>query len=101
MVSEVGWVRLRGECSLIDDERRIHRSSSGCHVADSDVAHGMNISKGKGADNSLCMVTALGVVTVRRHGVVGVGGGGSWMMVVVKEERCGLLMAPKSSIGVC
>ena len=66
---------LRGECSPIDDERRICRLSSGCHVADSDVSPGMNVSKGKGADNSLCTVTTLGVVTVRRHGVVGVGGG--------------------------
>ena len=38
LVSEVGWVRLRGECSPIDNERQIHRSSSGCHVAVSDVA---------------------------------------------------------------
>ena len=29
----------------------------------------------RGTDNLLCMVTTLGVVTVRRHGVVGVRGG--------------------------
>ena len=34
--------------SPIDDERRLHRSSFGCHVADSDVAPGMSVSKGNG-----------------------------------------------------
>ena len=58
--------------------------------------------KVKGRDNLLCMVTTLGVVIIRQHGVVGVSGGASWMMVVVVEEECcALLMVPKSSIGVC
>ena len=75
MVSEVGWVRLRAECSPINDERWIRHSSSGCHVADSDMAPGMNVSKGKGMDNSLCTVTTFSIVTVRQRSVVGVGGG--------------------------
>ena len=29
----------------------------------------------RGANNLLCMVTTLGIVTVRQHGVVGVQGG--------------------------
>ena len=55
-------------------DRRIHRSSSGCHVAVSDVAPGMRVSKDKGSRQLTVQVTTLGVVTVRRHGVVGVGG---------------------------
>ena len=54
--------------------------------------------KRKGGDDLLCTVTMLGVVTVGWSRVVGVVGQASWM---VEKERCGLLMAPKSSIGVC
>ena len=57
--------------------------------------------KRKGGDDLLCTVTTLGVVTVGWSRVVGVVGRASWMIVVVEKERCGLLMAPKSSIGVC
>ena len=52
-------------------------------------------------DNLLCMVRTLGVVTIGWHHVVGVVGQASWMIVVVEKESCGLLMAPKSSIGIC
>ena len=44
----VGLVGLGLGCSPIDDERRFRRSSFGCHVADSDVAPGMCVSKGNG-----------------------------------------------------
>ena len=55
----------------------------------------------KEGDDLLCMVMTLSVVTVGWRCVVGVVGQASWMMVVVEKERCGLLMAPKSSIGAC
>ena len=76
-------------------------SSSGRHVAVSDVAPGMCVSKEKRRDDLLCTVMMLGIVTVGCRCVVGVVGWASWMMVVVEKECCGLLMAPKSSIGVC
>ena len=52
-------------------------------------------------DDLLCTVTTLGVVTVGWRRVVGVVRRASWMIVVVEEGSCGLLMAPKSSIGIC
>ena len=52
-------------------------------------------------DNLLWRVTTLHVVTVRQHRVVVVNGRASWMVVVVEDEPCGLLIAPKSSIGIC
>ena len=57
--------------------------------------------KEKEADDLLCMVTTLSVVTVGWRFVVSVVGRASWMMVVVEKECCGLLMVPKSSIGIC
>ena len=51
-------------------------------------------------DDLLCMVTTLSVITVGWCCVVSVVGQASWMMVVVEKEHCGLLMAPKSSIGI-
>ena len=60
----------------------------------------VSVKKGEGND-LLCMVTMLSVVTVGWCCVVSVVGRASWMMVVVEKEHCGLLMAPKSSIGIC
>ena len=104
----LGHMLLFGQSSSLsgqsdDDERRIRIccSSSGRHVAVSDVAPGMCVSKEKGRDDLLCTVTTLGVVTVGWRCVVGVVGRASWMIVVVEKECCGLLMAPKSSISVC
>ena len=59
------------------------------------------LARGMDGDDLLWRVTTLRVVTVRRHRVVGVVGRASWMVVVVEEEPCGLLIAPKSSIGIC
>ena len=66
---------LRGECSPIDDEQQIHCLLFGCHITDS-VGHLACMSvKIRGADNLLCTVTTLGIVTIRWHDVVGVSGG--------------------------
>ena len=51
----------------------------------------------KESDDLLCMVTTLGVVTVRWRCVVGVVGRASWMIVVAEKEHCGLLMVPNLS----
>ena len=64
------------------------------------------LARGTDGDDLLWRVTTLrvvtrNVVTVRRHRVVGVVGRASWRVVVVEEEPCGLLIAPKSSIGIC
>ena len=56
--------------------------------------------KKKEGDDLLCMVMTLSVITIRWRCVVSVIGRASWMMMVVEKERCGLLMAPKSSIGI-
>ena len=44
----IGLVGLGLGCSPIDDEQRFRRSSVGCHIAVSDVAPGMSVSKGNG-----------------------------------------------------
>ena len=54
----------------------------------------------KDRDNLRCTVITLGIVTVRWHCVVGDTGQASWMMVVVEEDPCGLLMASKMSISI-
>jgi hypothetical protein len=57
----------------------IRHSSSGCHVADGDVAPGMWVSKGRGGmgrTNLLWMVTTSCVVTIKRHCVAIVAGDG-------------------------
>ena len=59
------------------------------------------LGRGTDGDNLLCRVTMLCVVTIRQHHVVGAVGRASWMVVVVEEEPCGLLIVPKSSIGIC
>ena len=59
------------------------------------------LARGIDGDDLLCRVTMLHVVTIRLHHVVGVVGQASWMVVVVEEELCGLLIAPKLSIGIC
>ena len=59
------------------------------------------LARGTDGDDLLWRVTMCNVVTVRRHRVVGVIGRASWMVVVVEDEPCGLLIAPKSSIGIC
>ena len=59
-----------------DDERRIRicRSSSGRHIAVSDVAPGICVSKEKGSVDLLCTVMTLGIVTVGWRCVVGAVG---------------------------
>ena len=57
--------------------------------------------KRKDGDDLLCTVTMLGVITVGWSHVVSVIGQASWMIMVVEKECCGLLMAPKLSIGIC
>ena len=95
------WVRLgwKAHQSMMNDESVI------CRL----VAMSLTVTwhlewalaRGTDRDDLLCRMTMLRVVTVRQHRVVGVIGRALWMVVVVEEEPCGLLIAPKSSISIC
>ena len=91
---------------MTDDEQRIrHRSSFGCHIADSNMAPEMCVKEmkeggyrgltycGRRQCQALSPSDDDAWSSLLRLGFVVDGGG--W------EQGCGLLIAPKLNIGVC